>query len=269
MSRRRRKKKEIQMGKTKTKIRFSLSLNTFLLIAIPVFLIGGSLAKYIQEKTADLVYEAKNFYFESDLLSDNTNPAAYTYDIGTDTISFKLKNNIDDLRCSEVEISYTVKLTDIQGNIVKDKDGNDVTELTGVLSKNLIDSDIIEFNNLPSGNYLVTAKAISPYAKTIQGSFVLTENNNEIIYSVNDSVNSPILLLTILAIDYEGDINISWPEGLAPDSTNEYFENINTGYSAGNITVTYESNSEYTFQFFKKDPSFVYSKSNFSVERSE
>ena len=102
MSRRRRKKKELKLNKTKIKLKFNLSLNTLLLIIIPVLFIGGSLARYIRQRTEDLVYEAKNFYFESDLLSDNTNPAVYTYDIGTDTISFKLKNNIDDLRHSEV-----------------------------------------------------------------------------------------------------------------------------------------------------------------------
>lgn len=269
MSRRRRKKKEIELKKTKTKLKFSLSLNTFLLIIIPVILIGTSLAKYISERTSDLVYEAKNFYFESNLLSDNTNPSAYTYDVGTDTISFKLKNNIDDLRHSEVDIEYTVKITDIQGNSVTDKDGNVVGSLTGTLSKNGIDSDELEFTNLPSGNYLITADAISPYVKKLQGSFVLTGKDEEIMYSVNDSLGSPIVLLTVSTEDYEGDINISWTSGLAPDSTSSIFENVNSGYASGSIETSFESNSEFTFQFFKNNPNNLYSKSNFTVGRSE
>ena len=269
MSRRRRKKKEIELKKTKTKLKFSLSLNTFLLIIIPVVLIGTSLAKYISEKTSDLVYEAKNFYFESNLLSDNTNPSAYTYDVGTDTISFKLKNNIDDLRHSEVDIEYIVKITDIQGNSVTDKDGNVVGSLNGKLSKNGIDSDEIEFTNLPSGNYLITADAISPYVKKLQGSFVLTSNDEEIVYSVNDSVGSPIVLLTVSTEDYDGNINIAWPAGLAPDSTSLIFEDINSGYTAGTTKVSFETNSEFTFRFFKNNPNTVYTKNNFTVGRSE
>lgn len=269
MSRRRRKKKEIEFKKTKTKIKFSLSLNTFLLIVIPVVLIGTSLAKYISERTSDLVYEAKSFYFESNLLSDNTNPSAYTYDIGTDTITFKLKNNIDDLRYSEVDIEYTVKITDIQGNSVTDKDGNIVNPLTGTLSKNSIDSDELEFTNLPSGNYLITADAVSPYVKKLQGSFVLISKDEEIVYSVNDSVGSPIVLLTVSTEDYEGEVNIAWPEGLAPDSISLIFEDVNSGYTAGSTNVSFESNSELTFRFFKNNPNTVYSKSNFTVGRSE
>ena len=64
------------MKKSKIKSRFNF--NKLLLIAIPVICITGSVAKYVQEKNAELVYEAKNFYFESDLLSNNTNPLAYT-----------------------------------------------------------------------------------------------------------------------------------------------------------------------------------------------
>ena len=106
MSRRKRRNK----AKLKTKINF----NTLLLIAIPTIFIGGSVAKYVQERNEDLVYQAKNFYFESDLLSDNTNLSSYTYDVGNDTITFKLSNNIDELRHSQVDIEYVVKITDIR-----------------------------------------------------------------------------------------------------------------------------------------------------------
>lgn len=69
-----RTKKRINRSKVRSKFNF----NKLLLIAIPVFLIGGTIAKYINEKNMDIVYEASNFYFESDLLSDNTEPSVYT-----------------------------------------------------------------------------------------------------------------------------------------------------------------------------------------------
>ena len=98
----------------KRRIKNKITVNKLLIILIPILLIGTSLAKYLQEKNMELLYEAQNFYFESDLLSDNSNQLAYTYDIGNDTISIVLRNNIDELRYSEVNIEYDVCITDIQ-----------------------------------------------------------------------------------------------------------------------------------------------------------
>ncbi len=259
MSRRRRRK-----NKSKLKTRFNF--NKLLLFAIPTIFIGGTVAKYVQERNEDLIYQAKNFYFESDLLSDNTDPAAYTYDVGNDTIVFELSNNIDDLRHSEVDINYTVSITDVQGNQVTDKDGKVISEQSGKLSNNNIDMDEIEFENLPTGNYIVTAKAVSPYEKTLQATFVLTERNENIQYEINDAVGSPILQMTVRTSDYRGDVTIIWPDGIAPDNTNSKLTESNTGYSQGEETIFFETDSEYTFQFFKKQPDLIYTKNDFSVE---
>ncbi|MBR3613874.1 MAG: hypothetical protein IKL55_01690 [Clostridia bacterium] len=245
-----------------------LNFNKIFLVLIPIMLIGGSLAKYVFEKNKDIVYEAKSFYFESDLLSDNTNPKAYTYEKGKDSISFSLSNNIDELRYSDVETQYVVNITDIHGNTVQDKEGNIIKEKTGKLSNKNVEEKTIEFTNLPTGTYLITAKAIKPYERTLRASFVLTEKEEDIIYEIHDSANSPILQLTIQTEDYSGDINISWPAGVAPDSTNEKFSGVNTGYLQGSATITFEANSEYTLPFFKKQPSSSYSKDDFSVERN-
>lgn len=254
--------------KRRYKARRQLSFNRLFLILIPIMLIGGSVAKYVNEKNNDIVYEAKNFYFESDLLSDNTNPKAYTYEKGRDSIVFSLKNNIDELRFSDVETQYVVNITDIHGNNVQDKSGNNIEQKTGKLSNNNIEEQIIEFTNLPSGTYLITAKAVKPYERTLKASFVLSEKEEDIIYEIHDSANSPILQLTIQTEDYSGDINISWPAGVAPDSTNEKFSGVNTGYLQGSATITFEANSEYTLPFFKEQPSSSYSKDDFSVERN-
>lgn len=261
------RKKIIKKNKLKT-IR-NLNFNTICLILIPIFFIGGTLAKYINNKTTDLIYEAKKFYFESDLLTDNTNLAAYTYSVGSDTIKIEIKNNIDELRYSEVETKYEIKITDIHGNSIKDKDGNVVSTINGTLSKNQMDKDIVEFTNLPTGNYVVIAQALSPYTKTIQASFVLTEKQEELSYTVNDSQESPILQITVLSEDYSGNVKITWPSGIAPDSTSSEFKDIDTGYNAGSTVISFEANSENNFKFFKKNPSLVYDNNDFSVERSE
>ncbi len=254
--------------KTK-KIKSRFNFNKLLLLIIPIIFLTGSVAKYIKEKNAELVYEAKSFYFESDLLSNNTKALAYTYDVGNDEITINLNNNIDDLRYSDVDIKYTVSIKDAQGNQVKDKNGDILEDITGKLSNNSIDSKKITFENLPAGKYIVVAKATEPYEKTLQASFVLKSRNDAVEYNVSDSANSPVLQLTVKTTDYKGDVKITWPANIVPDNTDSKFANVNSGYSGGNIIIPFEANSEYTFQFFKKQPSMSYGKTSFVVERSE
>ncbi len=253
----------------KNKIKSRFNFNKLLLLIIPIVFLTGSVAKYIKEKNTELVYEAKSFYFESDLLSNNTKPLAYTYDIGNDEITFNLKNNIDELRYSDVDIKYTVSITDIQGNQVRDKNGDMIENIDGKLSNNSIDSEKITFENLPAGKYIVVATANEPYEKTLQASFVLKSRNDSIEYNVSDSANSTVLQLTVRTTDYKGNVKITWPTDIVPDNTDPKFTNVNSGYSGGNIVIPFETNSEYTFQFFKNSPSISYDKSSFVVERSE
>lgn len=217
------------------------------------------------DKIKEALFEAKNFYFESDLLNSNTNQVSYNYQRGIDTISFELKNNIDELRYSDVEISYVVTINTLDGKQVVDKSGNTVKEVAGKLTNKNIESKKIEFTNLPEGNYVVTAKSKSPYEKTIQANFTLTSNDYDITYEVSDSSDSPVMRLTVVTKDYAGDVTINYPEGVLPDSTDLKFSGANSGSSQSSVTIYFDANSEYTFQFFKKNPMQVFVKENFSV----
>lgn len=194
------------------------------------------------------------------MLRDNTNPVSYSYQRGIDSITVELKNNIDDFRFSEVEISYEVYITDLNGNKVINKNNEEVPIQKGKLTNKEIEKDVITFENLASGNYVVSAKSVSPYEKTIQANFNLTNKDEEIIYQVSDSVNSPVLQLTIITKDYSGDITINYPKGVIPDNTDSKFP---TDFTDSQFTVKFNANSEYTFQFFKNDPTKVYTKSDF------
>lgn len=242
-------------------MRRKLDINKLILIIIPIIIIGTTVAKYVQKQNNDIVYQAKNFYFESDLLSDNTNPKSYTYQKGKNNISIILRNNIDSLRYSEVDIDYIVTISDIQGKKIEEK--------TGTLSNKNIDAKQIEFTNLQSGTYTVVAKSKNPYEKTLQANFIIEKENDEIVYQISDSQNSPVLQLTVITEDYDGDIKISWPSGVAPDSTDDKFSDVNIGYNGGNKVVNFNSNSEYTFQFFKQNPNLNYNKNDFTVERGQ
>lgn len=242
-------------------------LRKLILFAIPIIFIGTTLAKYSSNTNQEVVFEAKNFYFESDLLHDATNPISYTYQKGVDEISIALKNNIDDYNFSEVEIQYEVKITDQEGNSITDKLGTTVRSQTGEISNTAIESKEVKFTNLQAGTYVVTATATKPYEKTLQGTFTLLALNEEITYEVSDSENSSVLYLTINTNDYSGDLAITWPKGVCPDSTNENFQSVDSGFDGGSTVVSISADSEYSFRFFKSDLTDVFTDENFSVER--
>ena len=225
----------------------------------------SSLAKYNANKNKDFLYEASSFYFTSDTLNSDSTVSVYTFATGTDYIEFNIANNEDNLRYSEVDIHYQVTITDINGNSVKDKNNNTISNIDANLTKNNINANTHRFSNLEDGAYIVTATSISPYSKTIRANFIITNSDTNLRYTVTDAVNSPILQLTISTNDYSGNVKILWPEGITPDNTISVFENLKTGYTSSSITVSLTKNGEYIYQFFKENPSRVYTTSDFTI----
>lgn len=240
-----------------------------ILLCIVMMLSGYAAAKYKFQKTEEPLYTAEAFYFESDLLSDSQIVPAYTYSGGADSIRISLFNYADKLRYSEGDISYRVALTGSDGQQVLNTSGDAVGDVTGTITAGEANTTVIEFSELPAGSYLVTAAAEGKYQKVLKGNFTLSAVDKEIAYTVSDSEGSPVLLLTVTAKDYSGDIVISWPSGVAPDSTDPYFEAVDRGYNGGSCKIAFANNSEYTFRFFKKEPSSVYDNSGFSVQKGE
>lgn len=240
-----------------------------ILLCIVMMLSGYAAAKYKFQKTEEPLYTAEAFYFESDLLSDSQIVPSYTYSGGADSIQIMLFNYADTLRYSEGDISYRVTLTGSDGQQVLNTSGATVGDVTGTITAGKANTEIIQFSDLPAGSYLVTAAAEGKYQKVLKGNFTLSAVDEEIAYTVSDSEGSPVLLLTVTTKDYSGNLVISWPSGAAPDSTDPYFEAVNSGYGEGRCKIAFENNSEYTFRFFKNDPASVYDNSRFSVQKGE
>jgi len=219
-----------------------------LLLAVVVLFNGYTLAKYFMEKDQKVPVVAKSFYFESDLLTVNTSALPqYTLKAGVDTISFSLMNYPDALRSSQVNISYTAVLT---------KDGSEVKSTTGTIDAGQ-NSVSVSFDDLDAGTYLVTATATSPYTQTLQGRFTIVDTDYGLSYNVLDGSGSPNLKVTVTTTDYSGNIVISWPTGVLPDNTDPLLKNA----SGQSCTIQVNTQSEYTFQFFKTNPNADYSGS--------
>ncbi|MBR3786248.1 MAG: hypothetical protein IKJ77_07570 [Firmicutes bacterium] len=232
----------------KKKKRFSRSCQAGALLLIFVLLLSLSVglhAKYIDTEDKDVAAIAKNFYFESDLLTASTGAMPqYTLEAGVDDITFVLRNYPDELRESEVDIHYEVTL---------EKEGVTKEKKTGELKINQ-KVENITFSDLEPGVYEVKAKATKPYVSLLHGRFTLIGIDEELYYSVSDAPGSPNIKVTITTTDYAGTVKISWPDGVLPDNTEEMLETA----KGKNCEITVKAQSEYVLQFFKEMPSKDY-----------
>lgn len=236
-------------------------LGGFLILAI---LFGGLYAKYYYQESEKKAAIAENFYFTSDLLSKDGKD--YTLASNTTQLTFELRNYQDELRSSESDIQYeyTVK-----------KDGTNITNDTGTISKKSDggNENKITISNLSAGKYTITATAKSPFSETLKADFTIPEESNGLNYTVNDSKQSAYVLLELSTDAYEGNVKIHWPDGVIPDSTQKIFENTknfqNDTYTAGNIMIQVKKYTAYTYRFFKEDINKNYSTTkDITVEKA-
>lgn len=233
-------------------------LIVYLILLTIIIAMTVVLGKYLQELKNNTLYEAENFYFRSDLLSEDIK--SYTLQRGVNKIVVHLYNSEDRLRYTKVDINYVVKLEKINddGNLVK------VREENGVLSKSGFTDNEVVFDNLENGKYKVSAITTNPYTRILEGNFVITNNDNRIDYSIGDNVDSTVMFLTIKTVDYTGNIKIKFPDGLYPDNNEEVFKNVNIDNSK-EVIVNFKNNSSYSYRFYKENPKKVFNKNEFQV----
>ena len=221
---------------------------------------GYSLGKYMKEHQKEPLYVAENFYFESDLLRapDNTGAIpAYTLKAGEKQFTFALRNYTDELRYSEVDIRYTVTVTDEEGNAVQ------TDHIAGTIAKGTCNQTSVQLSPLPAGTYIATA-ASAPYFTQLKAKFTVVNAVDALDFTVTDTKDAPTLQLTLETGEQAGNVVIRWPNGVLPDNSDPLMAGAE-GTNGGEHIVTVEKNASYTFIFFKKNPSETYSKADFSV----
>ena len=144
---------------------------------------GYSLGKYMKEHQKEPLYVAENFYFESDLLRapDNTGAIpAYTLKAGEKQFTFALRNHTDELRYSEVDIRYTVTVTDEEGNAVQ------TDHIVGTIAKGTCNQTSVQLSPLPAGTYIATA-ASAPYFTQLKAKFTVVDAADGLDFTVTDT----------------------------------------------------------------------------------
>ncbi|ATW23436.1 hypothetical protein [Candidatus Formimonas warabiya] len=212
-----------------------------------------ALASYMHHALLNTYIAASGaeFYFTSDLLTDQTTVPAYqiTHDwqTGADAnIRFQLRNFENPLHISNREISYIVVPEPVGASI------------SGTIPPGGSEGQIVTISvpspanpNMPL-EVTVTATATSPYSKTLQGKFIITP---AISYQMAENAGSPVAVLTInLApnTEFNRDVMITWPEGANPDMTNPIV--IGRTIEERTLTTSLNTAAIYELVFFKNHP---------------
>jgi len=237
------------------------------LIAVLLAYNGITIAKYITSHEKEPLYVAENFYFESDMLKTAATEAdvpVYTLAAGGTSLGFKLKNYTDTLRYSEVDVGFSVQITDVDEDPVSPSVsanicGTAVTDPAAfVIPGDTCQDAAVVIGGLEPGNtYLVSVNA-SPYAATLKGKFTIPAADNKVSFTISDAVNSFDLKMTVVTGDKGGEATIKWPGEVLPDNTDP----LMAGATGTSHVINLEKNSSYTFTFFKTDPSQKYDTSH-------
>lgn len=226
-------------------------------------MLSGSLfAKYISSQTDNERTEAAAFYFNSNLLTESG--ASYIYPENTGSITFTAYNYADALRCSECDITYEVILTgtDASGSTVNQTlqnaaiTGGSASGSTASFKKGQQSIHTITFSGLSAGEYTITANATSPYTDKLSATFYLPAASNEIKINM---VDQGAYVDVTVAVMQGGNVTLTWPDGVIPDTTDSIFDNVtmsyadqNNSYAGGSATITFENNASHTFSFLKQ-----------------
>ena len=243
------------MRKTKNKY-FCGRLRVALIIVLVLVLIVGIssvFAKYIHSNEGKNLLSAKEFYFTSNLLKENT--AKYVLNSTATEISFTLGNNEDKLRFSQDDIKYEITVETNSGanapTIVYD-------DTEQILYGTAVDTATVTLKNLVMGEtYIVTATGRAGYKQVLKAEFTVSDKA-ENIYKYLDTSNSAYVLLTVWTENIDGTLTIKVEEsGLVPDNTDPVLRNVynyNNG-EYGEMVITDSKNytntySSYTYRFF-------------------
>ena len=178
-----------------------------MILIIPLFIFGSyTLAKYITEKYFSYYSSSKDFYFSSNLLTEE-NPLYQINNwlgIGQFTINFDLLSKKNDYVYSDYDIAYETSVTCPSDVICE------IDKPTGVIYS-ASHSDTVQISVTPTRLYTegeritiqIGARTTSPYVRELFARYEYVVGKTGVTYEIDDEVNSPYLSLKITnAINY-------------------------------------------------------------------
>lgn len=231
-------------------------------IAIPVcillFMTVLVAAKFIHTTQKDDSVTAKDFYFTSDILDGQTHTIAATETNGTAKLVFSLKNHVDELRYSQVDVNYTVSAKDSAGVPVT-LTGSNSANVTGTLSAGSVQDQQVTITGLePGKTYTVTALTENYYKAVLTGTVQVKAADEAVYSTVRDG--GAYIEVSVWTVDYSGQVSLSYPAGLIPDNTGDLLKNAKTAASGtADVSLgTMNAGTSHVLRFFKPDSSKTY-----------
>ena len=236
----------------KNRIQHKGSLRVCLLLVLILLASGGigtTVAKYIHSTDGKMLVKAPEFYFTSDLLTED-GKASYMLNSNVTEVEFKLSNAADDLRFSESDVVYEVSTTG--GKLQCVSSGTTTAEIAKKLPNGRVSEVTWRLSGLEPGIlYTVTAKGAAGYSQTLSATFQVADKDQNVYKNLTKSPDG-YLLLTVWTHNVEGDLTISIPAGLIPDNTNpEMSEVYNVDDPTKNSFMSsFEKYTSKTYRFF-------------------
>lgn len=224
------------------------------LFCISIFFISIVSAKYIHKTENTGTITAKEFYFKSDLLDGGTHTVTASGD--TASVTVRLMNHEDALRCSETDISYTIS--------IKNNDGTEVTaegsDLTGIIKGGVCNDKDVTINGLqPGKTYTITASTENYYSKTLTGTIKVNSTDRDIHTAISDK--EAYIEVTVWSREYAGTVKLDYCQGLIPDNTDSLLKDAKNATASTPAEVTladWKADTSHVFRFFKNDENKKY-----------
>lgn len=156
--------------------------------------------RYVTNSINNFYLRSKEFYFNSDKLSENKSVFQIENWSGVDdyVITVNMNSRKNNIQAASYDISYDIKYT-CSDNVICQLSKN-----SGIISKDT-NTDFFNLTIMPNvqletGDKVVVeieATSTSNYTKTIKGQFTLVVGQEELIYQITDSPNNPYMNLRI------------------------------------------------------------------------
>lgn len=239
------KERQVQDRKKVKRISFPMFV-----VSIALVIAGIAAAGYMMSNRQSGIISARNFYFTSDLLKEESEGAVYYIDSHADSFAIKLYNYDDPKRRTQADIDYRITV-----------DGGTTSHSSsGTLTAGESGED--SFTVKPTAKSItVTAEAASPYKKTLRAVFSMESGKR---FTVDDAQGKTAAVLTMTCTDYSDSAktaDISLPSGVIPDETDSRISKSGSVY-----TYTFPKNGVYSLVLLKSDKTKMLKKDGGSFD---
>ena len=234
-----------------------ISRKTLIICAVVAALLcayaaGGIYGKYTHQSTGDGLVTAKEFYFESDVLAEESGGTYPSYDLapGTNSITFQLQNFADALRFAGHNIAFEIDVATSGAAPAVTINGESATEGTITAASENGVSVPVTISGLETGQtYTVTATTVGGYYKVLKASFTVGGAPTGIYTYLDTAADSHYVELIIWSENAAGTVTFTAPSGLIPDISHGAILN-SVVFSAENGNI----NGSCKFRYFRETP---------------